>query len=97
MDMPKTRGKPIIMEKRSILLLKSCPEITSLVSYNEIASYLRLHPLKSVNARVADVPWISLCRFRRIAGYATESKSDRQGAAARRMVFLFKSKFLNII
>ena len=58
---------------------------------------LRLHPLKSVNARVADVPWISLCGFRRIAGYATESKSDRQGTAARRMVFLIKSNFLNII
>ena len=64
---------------------------------NILDSALRLHPLKSVNARVADVPWISLCRFRRIAGYATESKSDRQGAAARRMVFLIKSNFLNII
>ena len=59
--------------------------------------FIRLHPLKSVDARVADVPWISLCRFRRIAGYATESKSDRQGAAARRMVFLIESNFLNII
>ena len=59
--------------------------------------FLRLHPLKSVNARVADVPWISLCRFRRIAGYVTESKSDRQGAAARRMVSSIKIIFLNII
>ena len=45
--------------------------------------YFRPHSIKSVNARVADVPWISLCRFRSIAGYVTESKSDRRGAAAR--------------